>query len=80
MLWLLFFSLTSSGTDAATTLNQLDQLIEYEAALGCNTSQTPMQWTGWLLVLAVLFISQRPPNRAQAREIHIRSDRRSNDR
>ena len=53
--------------------------IDQVTTLSCNTSQTSTQWVGWLLVLTILFLAQRPPQEARQRAIRIRAKQRSTD-
>lgn len=75
--WLLEPS-TSLLATAAEPLQPLLPILtsEQATALGCNTSHTTTQWLGWLVVLAVLFLTQRPSEHERQQAIRIRSKRR----
>ena len=52
---------TDTDTDTDTDANGDDDNNDTDKsdAGGCNTSQTPLQWYGWLTVLAILGLSRR---------------------
>jgi hypothetical protein len=71
--WILEPSIGFMAT-ATAPLERLYPLVTTEQAtsLGCNTSQSTIQWFGWLLVLAVLFVAQRPSEHERQQAIRIR--------